>query len=40
MEPYDVRTLLLILGDIRDDIRTIRSWIEEDNGEEEEEADG
>jgi hypothetical protein len=39
MDPYDVNTLLRVLGDISEDVRLIREWVEGDDGEEEE-ADG
>jgi hypothetical protein len=37
VEPYDVETLLLVLGDIREDVTEIRKILEEDDGEETEE---
>jgi hypothetical protein len=37
VEPYDVETLLLVLGDIREDVTEIRKLLEEDDGEEAEE---
>jgi hypothetical protein len=42
MEPLishrDVTTIMVLLGDIRTDVRAIRLLLEEDNGEAEEEA--
>jgi hypothetical protein len=37
VDPYDTRTLLLVLSDIREDVAGIRGLLEEDDGEEEEE---
>jgi hypothetical protein len=37
VDPYDVRTLLLVLSDIREDVSEIRKVLQDDDGEEEEE---
>jgi hypothetical protein len=37
VDPYDVRTLLLVLSDIREDVSEIRKVLQEDDGEEAEE---